>query len=243
MNTKSKRLIIMAGGKGGVGKSSVASAIVDYANVSGIPLTAIDCDPENQKRGGLSTYHRGATKLSIRGERGLDDVITCLLDADTPSALVDLGAGSGVDAYRWFQDMAGPVIVDLGVKFTLVGVITSASAAVQTLFNWAHALQDKVEYLVVKNRRDGDDFPYFDATEEGKTFQRLTGAQIIGMEKRVGDIQAELENRLLTVGQALHPEDIDVGPLLSMVMVQMRLRGYFDRFNAELDRARALFLP
>lgn len=232
----------MAGGKGGTGKTVAATSIADYFCERKIPLALVDCDLENQRRGGLSTFFHSAAKLTIRGERGMDELIDHLLESAADSGLIDLGAGSGADTHKWFAAM-GDSLDELGIDLTLVTVITSSPAAIQTLYDWASELKSRCKYVVVKNCRDGDTFPLLDDTETGATFLKLAKPSIIKLEKRASDIQAELETRRLTVGQALAPDDRDIGTFLAKAVVRARLRGYFNRINAELDRVQGILIP
>lgn len=100
MTPASKLIVFSCGGKGGVGKTTVACAIADYYASRGIPATLFDCDTENKQRGSLSHFFPAATKLDIRVERGLDRFVDTMLNAETPVALADLAAGSGRDTFE-----------------------------------------------------------------------------------------------------------------------------------------------
>ncbi len=237
------RLIMTAGGKGGVGKTLAAVGIIEYLKLHDVPVTIVDCDLENRKCGGISTYFPEAAKIDIRSERGLDQVLNHVHQATPQIALADLGAGSGHDTFKWFDVMADAVR-ELSIKVTLVAVITSDPAAIQTVFNWGYALRDNCDYLVVKNHKGLDDtFPYLDQTDEGRAFAAQAHPKFIKMEKRVQNIQDELNNRRLSVGQALNANLETRGRMLSGPFDLARLRGYQRNFNAELDSVKDLLLP
>ena len=100
MNTSSKLIVFSCGGKGGVGKTTVATSVADYYATRGIAATLFDCDTENKQRGSLSHFFPAAEKLDIRAERGLDRFVDIALTADAPVALADLAAGSGRDTFQ-----------------------------------------------------------------------------------------------------------------------------------------------
>jgi hypothetical protein len=52
-----------------------------------------------------------------------------------------------------------------------------------------------MDYLVIPNHRDGDDFSYLESTEPGQRFLKAAKPTMIEMEARVADIQRELVNR------------------------------------------------
>ena len=69
--------------------------------------------------------------------------------------VADLGAGSGQDAHQWFDAMHDQ-IEGLGLEFVAVGVVTANPASVETVFRWGTNLKERVEYLIVRNLKDGE---------------------------------------------------------------------------------------
>ena len=51
---------------------------------------------------------------------------------------------------RWFDDMYEGA-KELGVSFTAIGLVTPDPATVDSVVKWADALQDRTDYLIVKN--------------------------------------------------------------------------------------------
>ena len=130
MTQSSKLIVFSCGGKGGVGKTTVATAIADFYAARDIPATLFDCDTENKQRGSLSHFFPTATKLDIRAERGLDRFVDTMLAAETPVALADLAAGSGRAAFEWIDTMFDGLAAE-GFRFTAVATITSAASSVE----------------------------------------------------------------------------------------------------------------
>jgi hypothetical protein len=157
-------------------------------------------------------------------------------------AVADLGAGAGADTFPWFDKMHG-LLAKEGVLFTAVGVFVRDPASVETIFSWASRLRDRVSYLIVKNERDSDSFPYFDDTPEGAKFKELAHPTIIRFERRESDIQHELNARGLTLEQAVNVGEKDLGPELKRVSTLMRMKGIKLRFDVELEKATNLLLP
>jgi hypothetical protein len=100
-----------------------------------------------------------------------------------------------------------------------------------------------VSYLIVKNERDSEDFPYFDGTPEGAKFKELANPTIIRFERRESDIQHELNARSLTLEQAVAATNGSMGTELKRVSTLMRMKGLKNRFEVELERANDLLLP
>ena len=196
MNATSKLIVFSCGGKGGVGKTTVATSVADYYATRGIAATLFDCDTENKQRGSLSHFFPSAEKLDIRAERGLDRFVDIALVADARVALADLAAGSGRDTFQWFDIMFDGLDA-AGVRFTAVATITSAASSVETLFTWANALGNRACYLVVKNHIAGDDFGYFEDTEPGRAFLAKAEPIVIDLKTRAREIQTELDSPAL----------------------------------------------
>jgi hypothetical protein len=242
MTPASKLIVFSCGGKGGVGKTTVACAVADYYASRGIPATLFDCDTENKQRGSLSHFFPAATKLDIRVERGLDRFVDTMLSANTPVALADLAAGSGRDTFEWIDTMFDGLAAE-GFRFTAVATITSAASSVETLFTWSAALRDRVRYLVVKNRIAGDDFGYFENTEPGQAFIAAAKPIIIGLRARDREIQTELDNRGLTPAQMMTVDAERRGPLLDSATARIRAQAYAKQIDTVLEAARRMLQP
>lgn len=242
MTRPTKRIVFSCGGKGGVGKTTVATAIADYYATRAIPAVLFDCDTENKSRGSLSHFFPQATKLDIRSERGLDHFVDAALAAGASVALADLAAGSGRDTFHWFDTM-WEALVEEGISFAAVATITSAASSVETLFTWADALRDRVSYLVVKNHVAGDDFGYLDRTEPGRKFLTMANPVVIHLEVRAREIQAELDNRGLTPAQAMAADASRRGAILDSTTGRGRTKAYAQRFDASLESASGILQP
>jgi len=237
-----RRIVFTMGGKGGAGKTTVLSAIVAYLQEQGVPFDLFDADIENDKRGNLKLYFPEAEKVNISTERGLDIFVDKLFGGNKSLAVADLGAGAGADTFPWFDKMHA-LLAQEGVLFTAVGVFVRDPASVETIFSWASKLRDRVSYLIVKNERDSEDFPYFDGTPEGAKFKELAHPIIIRFERRESDIQHELNARSLTLEQAVATTNGSMGTELKRVSTLMRMKGLKNRFEVELEKAHDLLLP
>ena len=238
----SRRIVFTMGGRGGTGKTTASAAIIDYVREKGIPFELFDADVENKEKGSISQFNPDAKKIDIGQERGLDAFVDHLFEGGKNLAIADLGAGSGADTFKWFDKMHS-VLAKEGVLFTAVGVIVNDPSSAETVFNWAARLRDRVSYLIVKNERDGETFPYFDSTEQGKKFVEMAQPVIITCERRETDIQSELNARGVTLTQALAAKNGDVGPELKRFSTVVRMRGLKDRFDTELAKADHILLP
>jgi hypothetical protein len=237
-----KKIIFSMGGRGGGGKTTAMVSIADFFMSEKVPVTLVDSDTENQDRGSLSFFFKQTPKVNIRSQRGLDDFADRVLSENTRLVLADLGAGSGQDTFKWFDDMYDP-LKEAGIKFLAVGVATGDSATTETILRWASSLKNRTEYLVIRNHRDGDDFSYLESTDPGQRFLKAAKPTIIDLEARAADIQRELDNRGLSLRQALDASPEVAGPLLSKGSSKIRMRGYIGRLDAQLRKAIDVLLP
>ena len=178
------RVVFTEGGKGGVGKTAFTAGLVEWYQGHGVPFTLLDLDTENKARGSLAHYFRDRTrKVNIHTAEGLDAFLDAL-DEGTSLVIADLGSGSGQVAYRWFDSMWEGAR-ELGVAFTAIGLVTPDPASVESVLSWAHALQHRVDYLIVKNAlSEPADFSYWERTTAAEQFRQAFHPREITMEYR-----------------------------------------------------------
>ena len=119
--TAEKRVILSMGGKGGVGKTSVMTALAEWFQSNQIPVTLLDLDTENKARGSLTHFFGGQVpKVNIHTAAGLDAFVDELAEG-APVILADMGAGSGHVTYEWFEKMY-PDVTEAGIAFTAIEI-------------------------------------------------------------------------------------------------------------------------
>jgi hypothetical protein len=97
------------------------------------------------------------------------------------------------------------------------------------------ALQNRMTYIVFKNHKDGDYLPDYDASDEALAFrERFTPYHVV-LPRLDEEYATELERLDLTIAEVLSPQDKDVGPLLSRLMVRSRLRRFQQNIYSQLD--------
>ena len=241
-NNSNPLVAFTMGAKGGPGKTTFICSLVDHFLHEKFPASFIDADIENKSRGSLSYVFKDTPKLNIRTPRGLDNLVDRVLSGGTQTILADLGAGSGQDTFAWFDDMHES-LHEMGVRFLAIGVLTNDSATTSPILHWAAALKDRANYLLVRNHVAGDDFGYMFDSEQGKKFLKVAAPAVIDMEKRVPDIQQELNDRGLSLRQALTASNDVLGPILSKDSAKIRMRGYVNRIEREFARVIDTLLP
>jgi MinD-like ATPase involved in chromosome partitioning or flagellar assembly len=236
LSAPSHRVIFTEGGKGGVGKTAFITGLAEWFDTQQIPYTLLDLDIENKVRGSLTHYFQERTrKVDIHTPEGLNAFLEALTE-ETPVVIADMGAGSGKAAYPWFDRMHESAR-ELGVAFTAIGVITPDAASVQSVLNWAQALQGRVEYLIVKNALTYPaDFSYWEQTAAAKQFRQTFQPREIEMEFRVPQFENLVRRHGVTVGQAA-ARKVNL-PALQQFSVVVRAQAYRRHLFAELERVR-----
>lgn len=236
----SSRVIFTEGGKGGVGKTAFTTGLVEWFDANQIPYTLLDLDTENKARGSLTHYFRDKTrKVNIHTSEGLDGFVD-VLEEGPPIVIADMGSGSGQVAHKWFESMYESVR-EIGVVFTAIGIITPDPASVESVLMWAHALQHRVEYLVVKNAlTEPADFTYWEQSRQAALFREAFHPQEISMQYRLPKFENPARQHGVTLGQAAERK-VQV-PELQQMTVVLRAQAYRRQLFAELDRVKDLLL-
>jgi MinD-like ATPase involved in chromosome partitioning or flagellar assembly len=236
-----KRVILSMGGKGGVGKTSVIAGLAEWFDENEIPVTLLDLDTENKARGSLAHFFgTQASKVNIHTPAGLDAFVDHLADG-APVILADMGAGAGQVTYDWFERMY-PDVLDAGIVFTAIGVVTADPASVESVLAWAARLQNRVTYLIVENSvAEHTDFRYWHESEQAQQFQKVFEPAVIHMDYRLPDLENASRNHGVTLGQI-------AGRTTNALELQktsfvMRAQSYRRRMFAEFDRVKELLLP
>ena len=236
-----KRVIFSMGGKGGVGKTNVMTGLAEWFGENQIPVTLLDLDTENKAKGSLTHFFGGRVpKINIHTPAGLDAFVDILAE-DSPAILADMGAGAGQVTHDWFEKMH-PDAAGAGIVFTAVGVVTSDPASVESVLNWAAALQDRVDYIVVENSlTEHADFSNWRTNEEAEEFRRRFQPAILRLDCRLADLENASRNYGVTLGRVA--DRTATQPELQKASLVMRAQSYRRRMFAQFDMARELLLP
>ncbi len=234
------RVIFTQGGKGGVGKTTFMSGLVEWFDKHQIPFTLLDLDTENKARGSLAHFYRDKTrKVNIHTSEGLDAVLDAL-EEGTPIVIADMGSGSGQVAYRWFDTMYEGAR-ELGVAFTAIGLVTPDPASMESVLNWAQALQDRVQYLIVKNAlTQPASFKDWEQAPKVEQFRSLFHPREITMGHREAKVEGPARQYGVTLEQVAKRQTAipELGQWTTIIRAQKYQRDLFD----ELDRVKELLL-
>ncbi|SDU23399.1 AAA family ATPase [Nitrosomonas ureae] len=160
-------------GKGGVGKSFIASTLAQHKLAKGKKLICVDTDPVN------ATFH-GFKKLNVRkinvmsgdeiDPRKFDDLIELIVKSES-DVIIDNGASTFVPMSHYLISNQIPALLpDMGHELVIHTVITGSQALLDTLTGFANLIESfpkETVFVVWLN-------PYWGEIEmDGKRFEEM----------------------------------------------------------------------
>src|ERR1041384_958119 len=123
-------------GKGGVGKSLVASILAQYFNARGKAVRCVDTDPVNRTLFQYKALNVNRLELLREGsidQRGFDSLMETLLTEDA-TFIVDNGASTFIPLWSYIlENSAVDVLTRAGKRLYVHTVITGGQALLDTL--------------------------------------------------------------------------------------------------------------
>jgi hypothetical protein len=232
---RTKRLILFAQDKGGIGKSFVATLLYDFLVERAVQLKAFDLDHAN------STFQRyvpeaefidtdvDADKLAV-----LDQLVIALNEHDV--VLADNRAAGGAKVQQYLEENRLTALQgEIGFTLVFVVIAVDDKDAVSQIADLLDLYGETVRWLVVRNLRDGADPSVFMAS---KTRQRLLALGAV--EITVPGLAEVTRNRLqlanLTVGRGRAAPELHI-------LDRSRCVRFHERMAEEFANAAALILP
>lgn len=140
-------------GKGGVGKSVIASMLSQYLIAKGKTPLCIDTDPINDTFAGYAALNVKRVELmdgDVINTRRFDDMMELILNSDQDDAIIDNGASSFVPLSHYVLSNEVPQFLhDSGHELIIHTVITGGQAFIDTV----QGFDNLVKYYADKNCR------------------------------------------------------------------------------------------
>jgi hypothetical protein len=233
-STPTKRLVIVHGDKGGVGKSTFARLLADYYTHHAPDWRGYDTDPTN---GHLLRFYSGNTKpINIHDPASLDQLLNALETEGVAHWLVDLGAQSGDRLVQWMAETEFLTVCgELNIAVTIAFVISPIKDSTVLLKIVSDQLGSGVNYVVVKNEATGRGFPIYDGS---KTRARLT-EELGAVEIQMPEV---LEHVYYKVDQFNLPWTAAVGSRELGLAERQRVKAFIRAAFAEIEKATAVLI-
>jgi hypothetical protein len=227
-------------GKGGVGKSFIASILAQYFGARGKAIRCIDTDPVNTT---LFQYKAlSVTRLELLrdggiDQRGFDTLMERLLTEDA-TFIVDNGASTFIPLWNYIlENNAVEVLTQAGKRLFVHTVITGGQALLDTLYGFKSLVDSTSDQNIIVWLNE-----YFGRIErDGKGFEEM-GAYKDSADKLFGSVHLTRRNQD-TFGRDLEEvisrkltleEAIKDGPF--SIMSKQRLKVMQRDWFEQLDR-------
>ncbi len=228
------RVLFTIGGKGGVGKSWLAALIAQWLQFLGVTFTLFDCDDETST---TSRFFPHATFLAIRSASEIDQLVQVATEGKYSVILVDLPARAGDEFQSWFSIVPWDELVELGVRFTALGVVSGAKDSIECILRWREFLGENVDYVLALNRRD--DLSIFLSSRAREQF-RAASVPEIEIPRLDERFASALDRANWTITTALTSTEPN---LLTQIMSRARLRRYRDQVFCQFETVKSYLLP
>lgn len=174
---KTKRLILPASDKGGVGKSFFSVALVDWLKQHPESPSWAAFDPDDSNRT-LMRFHPETTFLDIEQDSGLDPCFTALTDVDT--AVVDgVGSRQKTVFLKWVEEVSLFDLADqMEIGLTYYLVIEDGTDVITAAHRIMTHIGDRVDWVAVLNHKQSKQFTLWYESSAHQLFRQLGGREI-----------------------------------------------------------------
>lgn len=224
-----KRLVIVGGGKGGVGKSTFARALTDYYELRGAKVLPVDGDVENPT---LSRFHENAAPLVAQTAKGFESLIASMEQGEAPLIVADLGAGTGqhMAAFEKALGLASAAR-EFGYEPTLVFMLAPSKDSVGLLGEAVKDHGKEWNYVIVRALHKTGSWEIWQTSNAKQAVDKLD-PEVIDLPILDGDAFSAVDKADLRFKDAKRPE-------LSYTSAAYTAR-WFDAFCKLIDQSDAL---
>lgn len=226
-------------GKGGVGKSLVASVLSQYFLSKGCPLHAVDADPVNHT---LAEYRAlGVERLNLLKNGNVDqrefDALMERILTETGTFVVDTGASTFIPLWHYvLENNALDFLFARGRRVFVHTVITGGQALGDTLAGFDQLAETTVQRNLVvwlneyfgEVKRDGAMFAEMDVYKANQ--EKIYG--VVAIVRRNADTFGrdveEMISRKLTFDEAVNEANLTIMAKQRLRVVQRHVFGQLD---------------
>jgi hypothetical protein len=228
------RLILVHGDKGGVGKSTLSRAVLDYLYRKMRVPVVYDADSRNSQvyRFYKDTLPVNQLNLRIPGafDKILDKLAECKKTVDKYSVFMDLPAQAGNDIEEALFEMRFvDALKSIQSRVTLLFVIGRSLDSVNALQIAADAFKDSADYVIVKNRFFGepDHYSIYDSSSIRQSLLK-NGAKELLMPSMWGDAYDAVDR--------LNLPFLKVADSELPLSIKARVSSWLDKFDEQLEK-------
>lgn len=220
---KTKQLILIINGKGGVGKSFFAVNLVQHLKDMCIEHCGIDTDNENST---LKRFHPDAEFIDLHEAQEMDQLFHALEQHDI--VVVDCRAASTDVFLDYFKEIdVFSLLNELSTELTVVSPINHEADSIEQLKVLANALQGNCQYVIVRNESHSTQFRLYEGSNVcTKILEEYQGVELT-MSRMQDWLVTSLNESNVTASDAISSSQ------LSLVDRQ-RLKNWVGHFEMQL---------
>lgn len=227
-----RQINLVINGKGGVGKSFVATNLVQYLKDRQLIHRAIDTDHENST---LKRFHPEALFINLEQHREIDGVFDTAETCDL--LVVDCRAASTDLFIDFFQEIGlEEVLAKLEARLTVICPVNHEADSVEQLRVLSTAWRNSCRWVIVKNEAHSDSFKLYDSSKVRRHLLDSLHAQEISMTRLYNWLVTSFNEHSVTATGALkHPA--------FNLLDRQRIKRWQVKFYDQLDSIADLLLP
>ncbi len=174
-------VIVVGADKGGVGKTTVSRALLDYFAANNIPTRAFDTE---SPRGTLKRFHPDITEIvDMNTTSDQMKIFDTLNSADTSVTVIDVRAGLLSPALASLRDIGFLDAAKAGqITFAVFHILGPSIASLDEIAETANFMSD-AKYFLVKNFINNTSFFEWDQATYNSYFRRIKNATEITIPK------------------------------------------------------------
>lgn len=227
-----KRLILILNGKGGVGKSTFATNLVQFYKELGAAHRCVDTDNENST---LKRFHPDAEFVDLFAPSGLDVLFELLQHTNT--VIADCRAASTDVMLGYFAEVSVFVVLEsLGARLTVVMPVNHEPDSLEQLRVISNALGNRCDYVVVRNQVHCDQFFLYDKSRIRTHLLGELRACEITMPKLYDWLVTGLSERNLTITAAMASGEFTL-------IDRQRLLNWWRALTTQMKSAGTVLIP
>lgn len=234
-----KRLVLVATNKGGVGKSTAIINIADHLNEQGIPFVAFDPDHANASFARFFAKEDGSREdfmrlVNIADDSSLDQITRVFDEENANLVLVD-GVGAQQETFlNWIEDIGlFDRAKEMNLRITFVLVVDEDKDTVDQALAVAGRAGEEVDYLVIRNLKNSEETRIYDSSTARKMLTGPLNGKEITFPKLKGNLVSIIQSESLRLSEAEKHDKVYVND-------RMRFKRYRSLVEAELAKVKDL---
>jgi len=229
---KTKRLILILNGKGGVGKSFFAVNLVQYLEDHEIFYWAADTDNENST---LKRFHSEVDFIDLQETTEMDRILLALDSHQL--VIVDCRAASTDVFLDYFTEIdIFSVLGELDTELTVVSPINHEADSLEQLRVITETLGEACQYLIVRNESHSSQFRLYDESKIRKKLLKDFSATELTLSKMQDWLVIALNEANLTASAASQATQFSL-------LDRQRLKVWARQFGEQIETALPKLLP